>query len=202
MRRAFFTVALVMFTLVTIGCSTHTEPATSETPSAQQTTYTYRIGPEDVLAISVWQNDDISRTVPVRPDGMISLPLLNDVKAGGLTPEQLRDVLTERLAEYIPNVEVSVIVTQVKSFKISVLGGVVNPTRYTFQERTTVLEALAQAGGLQEFAARNRIVVIRKQGNTTQRLPFNYDKAVTENGEAENFNLQPGDVIVVPLRNF
>ena len=100
----------------------------------------YRIGPEDVLQISVWKNDALSRVVPVRPDGMISLPLLDDVPAAGLTPLELRDRLAQRLTEYIPSPEVSVIVTEVRSFKVSVLGQVAKPGRFELKSRATVLD--------------------------------------------------------------
>lgn len=159
----------------------------------------YRIGPEDVLDITVWKNAELTRTVPVRPDGMISLPLINDVRAAGLTPLELRDVLVKKLEEYIPSAQVSVIVSAVHSFKVSVIGEVAFPGRHALRSGATILEALAMSGGLKEFAARSRITVMRQSGKGgTQRLPFNYDKATAEGGEAENFLLRPGDIIVVP----
>src|SRR5436309_13864220 len=158
----------------------------------------YRIGPEDVLDIAVWNNTAISRTVPVRPDGKISLPLLNDVQAAGLTPMQLRDVLIKKLAEYMPTPEVSVIVREVHSIKVSVIGEVKKPGRHELKSRATVLDALAMAEGLGEFASRGRIVILRPDGNTLKRIPFNYNKVVSTDGELENFMLQPGDIIVVP----
>ena|SRR5437867_1996285 len=158
----------------------------------------YRIGPEDVLDIAVWNNVAISRAVPVRPDGRISVPLLNDVQAAGLTPMQLRDVLAKRLAEYVPTPEVSVIVREVRSFKVSVIGEIKTPGRYELKSRTTVLEVLAQAGSFSDFAARGRIVVLRLNGQGMKRIPFNYNKVVAADGEHENFFLQPGDIIVVP----
>jgi len=158
----------------------------------------YRIGPEDTLLVSVWKNDAISKTVPVRPDGMVSLPLVHDVRAAGLTPLELRDVLAKKLAEYIPNPEVSVIVTEVRSFKVSVIGEVVKPARYELKSRTTVLDVLALAGGLNEFAARTRIVILRTDGKVMRRIPFNYNKVIAVGGERDNLSLQPGDVIVVP----
>jgi polysaccharide export outer membrane protein len=158
----------------------------------------YRIGPEDTLLISVWKNEAISKTIPVRPDGMISLPLLHDVTAAGLTPEQLRDVLIGKLSAYIPNPEVSVIVTDVKSFKVSVLGEVAKPARYELKSWATVLDVIALAGGLNEFAARSRIVILRADGKTMKRIPFNYNKVVASGGEQENLALQPGDIVLVP----
>src|SRR5439155_12577472 len=106
----------------------------------------YRVGPADQLDIAVWNNPAISRTMPVRPDGKISLPLLNDVQAAGLTPAQLRDVLMKRLTDYMPSPEVSVIVREVHSFKVSVIGEVKTPGRYELKSRATVLDVLAQAG--------------------------------------------------------
>ena len=157
----------------------------------------YRIGPEDVLDISVWNNTAIARTVPVRPDGKISLPLLNDIQAAGLTPMQLRDALSKKLEEYMPTPEVSVIVKEVHSFKVSVIGEVRKTGRHELKSRATVLDVLAMAEGLGEFAARGRIFILRREGNTVKRIPFNYNKVVSEDG-VENILLQPGDIIVVP----
>jgi polysaccharide biosynthesis/export protein len=155
----------------------------------------YRIGPEDVLHISVWKNDAMSRAVPVRPDGMISLPLVNDVQAGGLTALELREVLTQKLAEYIPKPEVSVIVSDVRSFKVSVMGEVARPGRLELRSWTTVLDALALSGGFTSFAARSRIVILRPEGTTMKKIPFNYNKLT---GEQENFYLRNGDIVLVP----
>jgi polysaccharide export outer membrane protein len=184
--------------LTTLGLGSASAPA--EEPGAPPTPEQgdYRIGPEDVLDIAVWNNAAISRTTPVRPDGKISLPLLNDVQAAGLTPMQLRDVLNKKLAEYMPSPEVSVIVREVHSFKVSVIGEVKRPGRHELRSRATVLDVLALAEGLGEFAARGRIVILRPEGNTLKRIPFNYNKVVSPNGEMENFLLQPGDIIVVP----
>lgn len=159
----------------------------------------YRIGPEDVLDIAVWKNTELTRTVPVRPDGMISLPLINDVRVVGLTTLELRDVLSKKLEEYIPSPQVSVIVSAVHSFKVSVIGEVAFPARHEIRSGTTVLDALAMSGGLKEFAARGRMVVMRQDGKGgIKRLPFDYNRAVEEGGESENFSLRPGDIIVVP----
>src|SRR5262249_31034895 len=143
----------------------------------------YRIGSEDLLDISVWNNPPLSRTAPVRPDGMISLPLLNDVQAAGLTPMQLRDAIAKRLLEYMPNPEVSVIVREVNRFKVSVLGEVRKPGRFDFKSKATVLDALALAGGLSDYAARSRIVILRQDGNTTKRIPVNYNKIIVSSSE-------------------
>ena len=123
----------------------------------------------------------LTRTVPVRPDGKISLPLLNDVKAAGLTPMQLTRFLTTALAPYIPMATVSVIVREVHSFKVTVIGEVKTPGRYELKSQSTVLDVLAMAGGLTQYADRSRIVVLRRQGSGTQQIPFAFDKLDTGN---------------------
>ncbi|OLC97794.1 MAG: hypothetical protein AUJ00_00930 [Gemmatimonadetes bacterium 13_1_40CM_3_70_6] len=143
----------------------------------------YRIGPEDMLQISVWKNEAMSRAVPVRPDGKISLPLLNDVQAAGLTALELREVLAKKLAEYMPSPEVSVIVSDVRSFKVSVIGEVARPGRFELKSWTT------------QFASRSRIVILRPEATTMKRIPFNYNKLA---GEQENFYLRNGDIVLVP----
>jgi len=156
----------------------------------------YKIGPEDVLDISVWKNQELSRTVPVRPDGKVSLPLVNDIQAAGLTPSRLRQELTRRLSEFVPSPEVAVIVREVHSGKVSVVGQVRNPGRYEVRSPATVLELIALAQGFTDFASRDRIVVLR-QSATPSRITFNYRK-ITDGTEQDNFFVQPGDIIVVP----
>jgi polysaccharide export outer membrane protein len=165
----------------------------------------YVIGPEDVLDIAVWDNAQITRTVPVRPDGKISLPLLNDVQAAGLTPMQLRETLTKALAEYIPRSAVSVLVREIHSFKVAVIGQVKTPGRYELKDRATVLDVLAMAGGLTEYASRSRIAVLREEPDGTTRIPVPFDKLTVKNrangaktGGQQNVCLHPGDVVVVP----
>ncbi len=158
----------------------------------------YTIGPEDVLDIAVWNNTAVSRTVPVRPDGKISLPLVNDVQAAGLTPMQLRDVLMKQLAKYIATPEVSVMVREIHSFTVTVIGEVKTPGRYEFRSRATVLDAIAAAGGFNEFAARARVGILRQEGAAFKRIPFNYNKGVSSDGQNENLFLRPGDIVVVP----
>lgn len=167
----------------------------SDLPAA----YEYTIGPADVLEIAVWQNTLISRTVPVRPDGKISLPVINDVQAAGLTPLQLQSNLAKALAGYIQTPEVSVIVREVHSFNVSVIGQVKTPGRYELTSRVTVLEALAMSGGLTEFADRGAIVVLRRSGARTEQIPFAYDKVTPGNGSKGqvNFFVQPDDIILV-----
>jgi polysaccharide export outer membrane protein len=158
----------------------------------------YRIGPEDVLDISVWNNTALSRVVPVRPDGKISLPLLDDVQAAGLTPVELRDQLGKRLVEYIPTPEVSVVVREVHSFKVSVMGQVKLPGRYELRSKTTIFDVLALAGGFNDFADKTRLLIIRQDGGTIKRYLFNYSKFVSGEDIKQYAFLQPGDLIVVP----
>jgi polysaccharide biosynthesis/export protein len=170
-------------------------PAPVDTRLVQPTEF--RIGPEDVLDVQVWKNEELSRVVPVRPDGMISLPLVNDIRAAGLTAVELRQAVTQRLSEFIPSPEVSVMVREVHSVKVAVLGAVRMPGHYEVKSAATVLELIARAQGLTEFADRGRIVVLRQNGGETTRIPFNY-REVAEGSEQDNFYVRPGDIIVVP----
>ena len=155
----------------------------------------YRIGPEDQLLISVWKNDAMSRSVLVRPDGKIALPLLNDVQAAGLTALELRDVLTAKLKDFIPNPEVTVIVSDVRSLKVSVIGEVARPGRYELRSWATVLDALALAGGFTQYASRSKIVILHPKGKSMEKIPFNYNEV---SGKQENFYLRNGDIVLVP----
>jgi polysaccharide export outer membrane protein len=178
------------------AAATPATPATVVAPAAVGSDYI--IGPEDTLLVSVWKNEALSRQAPVRPDGKISLPLLHDVTAAGLTPMQLRDKIATALAEFLPNPEVSVTVLEVHSFRVSVLGEVQRPGVMAFKSNTTILEALAMAGGFSTFASPSKIVVFRKDARgQTQRIPFNYRRAITD-AAGEVLTLRPGDVIVVP----
>jgi polysaccharide biosynthesis/export protein len=158
----------------------------------------YQIGIEDVLDISVWNNAELQRIVPVRPDGKISLPLVNDIVVVGLTPMELRDVLTERFGAYVHGPDVSVVVREIHSFKISVLGNVRKPGRYELKGPSTVLEVLALAEGFTEFAARQKIAILRRNGTVLQRLRFDYFSAVSDGNEDANVMVEPGDIILVP----
>ena len=158
----------------------------------------YTIGPGDLLDVTVWNNAGISRTVPVRPDGKISLPLLDDVQAAGLTPKQLKDDLTRRLAKYISSPEVSVIVREIHSLQVAVIGEVNKPGRYDLKSRASILEAIALAGGFSPYATRSKMVILRVEGSTIKRIPCNYNKVVAAEVEPESFFLQPGDTLVVP----
>jgi polysaccharide export outer membrane protein len=157
----------------------------------------YVIGPEDVLHIAVWKENDLTATLPVRPDGKISLPLLDDVQAAGLTPKQLADSVTERLKKYIADPRVTVVVTAINSKRIYLVGEVLHAGATPMLPNMTVLQALSSAG-LNQFANTKRIYVLRTENGKQQKLPVNYRKLVKGEQIEQNYVLQPGDTIVVP----
>jgi polysaccharide export outer membrane protein len=160
---------------------------------------TYIIGIDDVLAINVWKEPDVSRTVPVRSDGKISLPLAGEVQASGETPHQLEKELATKLQSFISEPEVTVIVTEIKSQKFNILGMVSKPGSYPLTNSATVLDAIALAGGFRDFAKQKSIYVLRQNLNGSQvRLPFNYKDVIKGKDSAQNIKLQPRDTIVVP----
>ncbi|WP_447977187.1 polysaccharide biosynthesis/export family protein [Candidatus Nitrospira bockiana] len=160
----------------------------------------YKIGPEDVLEIIVWRNQDLSKTVTVRPDGKISLPLIGDVYAVGLTPDQLTKEIVNRLKEYKENPNVSVVVQQVNSYGIYVLGEVAHPGKYQLKSYTTVLQAVSMAGGFTPYASKSKMFMLRKlpDRETEIRIPIDYDEIVSGEDSTHNAILVPGDTLVVP----
>lgn len=159
----------------------------------------YYIGPEDVLEIIVWRNQDLSKVVTVRPDGRISLPLLGDIEATGLTPSELTSNIVNRLKQFKETPTVSVILQQVNSYGIYVLGETQKPGRYYLKSKTTLLQAITMAGGFTPIAARNKIVIFRwGEGKNEIKLKASYDDIVLRDGNNQNFILKPGDTIVVP----
>lgn len=159
----------------------------------------YYIGPEDVLEIIVWRNQDLSKVVTVRPDGRISLPLLGDIEATGLTPSELTANIVNRLKQFKETPTVSVILQQVNSYGIYVLGETQKPGRYYLKSKTTLLQAITMAGGFTPIAARNKIVIFRwGEGKNEIKLKASYDDIVLRDGNNQNFILKPGDTIVVP----
>jgi len=157
----------------------------------------YVIGPEDVLHIAVWKESDLTATLPVRPDGKISLPLLNDVQAAGLTPMQLADSLTEKLKKYVASPRVTVVVSSINSKRIFMVGEVGHAGPLPMLPNMTVLQALSSAG-MTQFANTKKIYVMRVQNGKQEKLPVNYRKLVKGEQMEQNYILQPGDTIVVP----
>ena len=158
----------------------------------------YIIGPTDVLEINVWREPDLSRTIPVRPDGKITLPLLNDVQASGLTPLELKAGIEKRLAEFVESPTVSVAVLEIHSKNIFVLGQVESPGQYPLQQDLTVLQALSLAGGLAEWADKGDVVILRKENGKQSRIKFDYKNVSKGKHLEKNIVLQPGDTIIVP----
>jgi len=158
----------------------------------------YRIGAQDVLRIDVWKEAEISRTVPVRPDGKISLPLLNDVQASGLTAMELANVITEGLKKFITSPQVTVSVSEINSRRVYVTGEVTRPGAYPLLPNMTVLQALTSAAGFTQFARIKSIYVLRTETGKQVKHPFNYKDVVNGKRQEDNIMLQPGDTIVVP----
>jgi polysaccharide export outer membrane protein len=158
----------------------------------------YVIGPQDVLDISVWKEVELTRSVPVRPDGKISLPLLNDVQAAGLTPTQLASQLTVNLKKFVTDPQVTVIVAAINSRRVYILGEAGRPGAYPLLPQMTVLQALSSAGGFTQFANVKRIYVLRSENGKQVKHPFNYRDVIAGKQADENILLLPGDTIVVP----
>jgi polysaccharide biosynthesis/export protein len=157
------------------------------------------IGADDVLAVNVWKEPDISRAVPVRSDGKISLPLVGEVQASGETPKQLEVEIAKKLSTYISEPDVTVIVQEIKSQRINILGQVARPGSYLLTNSMTVLDAIAMAGGFRDFAKQKSIYVLRANADGTQvRLPFNYKEVIKGKNAQQNVKLQPRDTVVIP----
>jgi polysaccharide export outer membrane protein len=175
--------------------SSSAKPADEALPSHVPPDYV--IGADDTLHISVWKEPDLSETLPVRPDGKISMPLLNDITAAGLTPLQLRDAITEKLKKYVADPRVTIVVTGMNSRRIFVTGEVLHTGPMTLLPHMTMLQALAQAGFTQ-FASPKNIYLLRNENGKQAKLPFNYKEVVKGNHPEQNIELKPGDTIVVP----
>ena len=165
-------------------------------PVAQDPNYV--IGPQDVLDISVWKENELTRTVPVRPDGKISMPLLNDVRAAGLTPNQLAAQITTSLKKFVTDPQVTVIVTQINSQRVYILGEVTRTGAYPLLPDMTILQALSSAGGFTQFANRKKIYMFRMENGKQVKYPFDYKAVIDGKQSNENLVLKAGDTIVVP----
>lgn len=179
-----------------LGCQPY--EARTSAPAFQEGLTGYGLGPEDVLLISVWKDENLTREVVIRPDGMISFPLVGDIMAEGRTAEELRSELAKKLTKYIPNVNLTVSVLKVLSHKIYVVGRVNKPGEYLVGHYTDVLQALSLAGGLTPFAAENDIKVVRRVMGQQQTFPFRYGDVRGGTGLEQNILLQRGDVVMVP----
>jgi len=175
--------------------------ATADTGTAVQNTLSdeFIIGTGDILAINVWKETEVSRVVPVRSDGRISLPLVGEIQASGRTPKQLETEISTKLKDFVSEPEVTVIVQEIKSQKFNVLGMVMKPGSYPLANPTTIIDAIAMAGGFRDFAKQKDVYVLRRAADGSQmRLPFNYKDVVKGHKSAQNIALQSNDTIVVP----
>jgi polysaccharide biosynthesis/export protein len=182
-----------------------TTPSAAETapstPAAANKPHdnTFVIGADDLLAINVWQEPDVSRVVPVRSDGKISLPLVGEVVAAGLTPLQLEQQISDKLKNYITNPQVTVIVQQINSQKYNILGQVAKPGAYPLIAATTIVDAIAAAGGFKDFAKKKGIYILRKDASGSEsRIAFNYQDFIKGKNTSQNVTIQPHDTIIVP----
>lgn len=158
----------------------------------------YVIGPEDVLTVQFWRDKDMSAEVAVRPDGIITLPLLNEVRAAGLTPEQLREELRKAAAKYVEDPNVTVTVKAINSRRVFITGNVGKVGAYPLATQTTVLQLITMAGGLLEFAKAKEIVILRTEGAGQQVFKFNYNDVKKGKNLKQNIELKPGDTVIVP----
>jgi polysaccharide biosynthesis/export protein len=158
----------------------------------------YRIGVEDELQVSVWREPEISAQVVVRPDGFISLPLLNDIQVVGLSTEELQNMVTTKLKPFVTEPQVTIVVRQIRSRKVYLMGQVARPGSYVLNDDKTALELLAEGGGVTQFAKTKAIYLVRKNGGREMRLRFDYKKALRADNPSSDIHLMPGDMIVVP----
>ncbi len=200
-------VAPVLLLAILSGCATG--PRSTDVPTVNpqvQAVSAYRIGVDDSIRVAVWQNPDLNVTVPVRPDGKISVPLVGDVEAGGKTPEEVSAEIKLKLENFVRNPQVTVIVDQLRSHeylsRVRVTGAVRTPISVPYRQGMTVLDAVLAAGGTNEFAASDRTELYRKDGTTTRAYGVRLDRILQKGELATNFEVQPGDVITVPERAF
>lgn len=193
--------------LLIAACST--VPASNEAPpftAHPEAVANYHIGVDDQLQVTVWQNPELSVSVPVRPDGKITVPLIGDVAAGGQTPTQVASEIQEKLKSFVRDPQVAVIVTQLRSHeyltRVSVTGAVQHPVSAPYHQGMTVLDAILAAGGVNVFAAADDTVLYRKVNGVTKAYRVRLDQILKSGDLATNYPLQPGDVITVPTRNF
>lgn len=175
-----------------------TPPSAPAIPPGVATPPGYVIGPEDVLAVIVWRENDMSVDATVRPDGMITVPVINDVAAAGLTPQQLRDRLTEVAAKYVADPNITVVVKAINSRNVYITGQVLKPGRYPLAVASTVLQLIATAGGLAEYADAENVRIVRIENGRSSSLRFNYQDVARGRAMEQNIELKPGDTIVVP----
>ena len=191
-------IPLIVISLVAVGCSSIIQERDYDAPSG------FMLGPEDVLEIAVWKNADLSRTTAIRPDGLISMPIIGDVQAAGLTADGLAHRIADRLKQFVAgNPAVSVSVKELNSYSIFVLGEVTKPGKYQAKSYVTLLQAISMGGGFTEYAKKNKLQIVRNRLNGDNklhetRIPVRYDDLLAGRGEPGNIVLLSGDTVVVP----
>ncbi|MQM38580.1 hypothetical protein KBTX_02592 [wastewater metagenome] len=212
MRRILPLVIAIAASTSLLGCASRppTPPTSPEQGEGAPMSYApgerYHIGPDDELSVNVWRNPDLSVVVPVRPDGMISVPLVGDVAAGGHTPEEVAKSIREALAYYVREPQVTVVVTELNSHeylsRVRVTGAVEEPASVPWRQGMTVLDLVLEAGGMTEFAAPGRAMLYRRTGDRTEAFAVHLDDILERGDLTTNVALQPGDVITIPERVF
>jgi polysaccharide export outer membrane protein len=181
------------------GADNRVNASASRPLSSSGITKDYRIGVDDVLTISVWHEPDLSRSIPVRPDGRISLPLVGEVEAAGKTPPQLEAELRSDLSQFVKNPELTVIVAEIRSRRVNIIGQVMHPGAFSITQQMGVLDALAEAGGLRDFAKKKKIYVLREtSAGRRTRIPFDYVAVLNGRRGSQDLLLQTNDTVVVP----
>lgn len=197
--------ALLIF-IFTAGCSSTSEPPESVNEGTIEKAREYRIGVDDVLSINVWGNEELSVEVPVRPDGKISMPLIGDVQAGDQTPKQVSSDIKRRLSAYVRNPNVTVMLTQLNSHqylsRVRVTGAVETPLSIPYRQGMTVLDAILEAGGVNEFASVNSTKLYRKNEGKTVVYDIRLGNILNKGELSTNYYLKPGDIVTVPERLF
>ena len=190
--------------IVTLTCraasagAEQVERTTPPTTAAAAPPAGYVIGPADVLSIVFWRDKEMSAEVTVRPDGKISLPLLNEIYAAGFTPEQLRDKVTKAAERYIDDPNATIVVREINSRKVFITGSIEKPGTFTLAGPMTVLQLIAMAGGLKEYADKSKIVILRSESGKSTGFRFNYKEVVEQKKMSQNIDLKPGDTVIVP----
>lgn len=191
---------------VLAACASQPRQGTPEQATPQAVSSEYRIGVDDQVQVNVWRNQELSVAVPVRPDGMITVPLIGDIAAGGKTPTQVAAAIEDKLKHYIREPQVTVIVTELRSHefisRVRVTGAVQQPLSLPYRQGMTVLDAVLEAGGITEFASANRAKLYRRGGESTEVIPIELGSILSRGDLQSNYYLRPGDIVSVPERLF
>ena len=190
--------SIIAFVFLLSACAGALPENKDATVKASDLSEQYTLGPEDVIEVSVWEEPELSKVVSIRPDGRISLPLIGDVQASGLTAEELTKNIQNALMEYLDSPTVAIIVLNINSLKIFVQGEVAQPGVLQVKSNITILQAISLSGGFTQWARTDKILVLRKKGDTVEKIPVNYKKILTAEDLSQNIILKRGDTIIIP----